>query len=148
MKNTAFAFLLMAGALFSCDDNDDVKPDDVPAAVKETLLTSFPNATDVDWEKLGEDFEADFDVDTVDYSALINSSGSLLKQKQDILETELPEAVRTAIEGAYAGYKIDDSELLLQGQTTLYQVELDDNTREEKLVYSADGQLVQQDYWD
>ncbi len=149
MKKTAFAMLFMASTLFACDNNsDDVNPDDVPAAVKETLLSSFPDAADIDWEQKGDDYEADFDVNKVDYSALFNASGSLIKHKQDIPESELPDAVRAAINTDYAAYRLDDIERLEEGQTMLYQVELDNNTKDEKLVYSADGQQAQQVYWD
>ncbi|MBX0334923.1 PepSY-like domain-containing protein [Pontibacter sp. HSC-14F20] len=140
----------MTGTLMSCDNNDDdIKIDDVPATVREALSTSFPNATDIDWEKKGEDFEADFDIDRVDYSALFNSSGSMMKHKYNIAETELPEAIRTTITQNYADRKIDDPEVLVQNGDTLYQVELDHTTSaDEKLVFSADGQQVQQAYWD
>ncbi len=149
MKNIALAFLLLAGTLFSCDNNsDDMNPDEIPAAVKESLLSSFPDAAEIDWELKGEDYEADFDINKMAYSALFNASGNLLKHKQDIPESELPDAVRAAINADYAAYRLDEIEKLEEGQTTLYQVELDNNTKDEKLVYSADGQQVQQTYWD
>lgn len=150
MRATAFAFLLMTGTLLSCDNNDDdVKVEDVPAAVREALMSSFPNATGIDWEKKGEDFEADFDVDRVDYNAMLTASGTVIKHKYDIPETELPEAIRATITQNYAEHKIDDPEVLVQNGDTLYQVELDHTTsKDEKLVFSSDGQQVDQAYWD
>lgn len=149
MKKIAFAILLMTSPLLGCNSNsDDINPNDVPAAVNESLLSSFPDAADIDWEKKGEDFEADFEINKTDYSALFNTSGNLLKHRQDIPESELPDAVRAAINADYAAYRLDEIEKLEEGQTTLYQVELDNNTKDEKLVYSADGQQVQQTYWD
>ena len=149
MRSTAFAFLLLSGTLLSCDNDDDVKIEDVPATVREALMSSFPNATGIDWEKKGEDYEADFDVDIVDYSAMINSSGTVIKHKYDIAATELPEAIRTAIGQNYADHKIDGPEVLVQNGDTLYQVELDHSTsKDEKLVFSSNGQQVDQAYWD
>ncbi|PKV67447.1 PepSY-like domain-containing protein [Pontibacter ramchanderi] len=150
MKSTALAFLLLAGTLVSCDDkDDDIKIEDVPATVREALSSAFPNATDVDWEKKGEDYEADFDINRVDYSTLFNASGSLMKHKYDIAETELPEPIRANITQNYAEYKIDDPEVLVQDGDTLYQVELDHTTStDEKLVFSTDGQKLTHAYWD
>ncbi|AKD02991.1 PepSY-like domain-containing protein [Pontibacter korlensis] len=149
MKLTAFAFLLLSGSLLSCDNDDDIKPDDVPAAVKDTLINTFPNAINIEWEKKGSDYEADFDQTTVDYSALLNASGNLLMHKYDIAESALPEEVKAAISQNYAGYIVDDAEELVQGETTFYQVELDNNKQEQKLVFSADGhEQSQQPYWD
>ncbi|GGG12294.1 PepSY-like domain-containing protein [Pontibacter amylolyticus] len=150
MRATAFAFLLMTGTFLSCDSNDDdMKIEDVPATVREALLSSFPEATGIDWEKKGEDYEADFDVDRVDHNAMLNASGTVLKHKYDIPETDLPEAIRATISQNYADHKIDDPEVLVQNGDTLYQVELDHMTSmDEKLVFSADGQKVDQAYWD
>lgn len=150
MRATAFAFLLMTGTFLSCDSNDDdMKIEDVPATVREALLSSFPEATGIDWEKKGEDYEADFDVDRVDHNAMLNASGTVLKHKYDIPETDLPEAIRATISQNYANHKIDDPEVLVQNGDTLYQVELDHMTSmDEKLVFSADGQKVDQAYWD
>lgn len=150
MRATAFAFLLMTGTFLSCDSNDDdMKIEDVPATVREALLSTFPEATGIDWEKKGEDYEADFDVDRVDHNAMLNASGTVLKHKYDIPETDLPEAIRATISQNYANHKIDDPEVLVQNGDTLYQVELDHMTSmDEKLVFSADGQKVDQAYWD
>ena len=150
MKSTAFALLFLGSFLFACDDkDDDVKPDDVPAAVKESLISAFPNAQNIEWEKKAEDFEADFDQELVDYDALFNASGSLLKHKYDLPEAELPEEVKAGINQKYAGFRIDDADVLVQDGDTLYQVELEKDKQEHKLVFSADGQEQTGTlYWD
>jgi uncharacterized membrane protein YkoI len=151
MKSTAFALLFLGTSLVACDNDkdNDVKPNDVPAAVKETLSSTFPNAQHVEWEKKGEDFEADFDVATVDYDALFNASGNLLKHKYDLPEAELPEEVKAGINQNYAGFRIDDADVLVQEDNTLYQVELEKDKQEHKLVFSADGQeQTGTPYWD
>ncbi|WP_266203833.1 PepSY-like domain-containing protein [Pontibacter kalidii] len=151
MKSTAIALLFLGGSLFACDNDkdDDIKPDDVPAAVKETLSSTFPDAQHVEWEKKGEDFEADFDVATVEHDALFNASGSLLMHKFDVAETELPEQVKTAISQNYADYRIDDADELQKDGTTFYQVELEKDKQEQKLVFAADGQeQTGVQYWD
>ena len=151
MKLTVSLMLLLGLIQFSCDDekDNDVKPDSVPETVKTTLAANFPNTVGLEWEKIGNDYEADFDVDTVDHEVLISASGEMLKSKYDITEAELPEAVKTAISQSYSNLRLDDAEKLLQGNSEYYQVELDDSGADKKLVFSADGQeQTQPAYWD
>ena len=151
MKLSISLMLLLGLVQFSCDDDkdNDVKPDSVPETVKTTLTANFPNTVGLEWEKVGNDYEADFDVDTVDHEALISASGEMLKYKYDITEAELPEAVKTAISQSYSNLRLDDAEKLLQGNSEYYQVELDDSGADKKLVFSADGQeQTQPAYWD
>ncbi|WP_276499625.1 PepSY-like domain-containing protein [Pontibacter litorisediminis] len=150
MKSTVIALLFLSGSLFACDKNsDDVKPGDVPAAVKETFGSTFADAQHVEWEKKGEDYEADFDVATVEHDALFSASGNLLKHKYDLPEAELPEAVKASINQNYAGFRVDDADVLVQEGNTLYQVELEQGNQEQKLVFAADGQeQTGIPYWD
>ena len=147
MKSMLFAFMFLASSLFACEQND-VKPEDVPAAVRQTLLNVFPNTSNLEWEKKGENYEAEFDVATVEHTALLDAKGSLLQHKYDITEAELPEAVKAAISQQYADYILDDADVLVKGTTSFYQVELEKGMQEEKLVFAADGSQSQEAYWD
>lgn len=151
MKLTVNLMLLLGLLQFSCDDDkdNDVKPDSVPETVKTTLAANFPNTTGLEWEKVGADYEADFDVDTVDHEALFSANGEMLKYKHDIPEAALPEAVKITISQNYSDMRLDDAEKLLQGNAEYYQVELDNSGADKKLVFSADGQeQTQPAYWD
>jgi hypothetical protein len=151
MKLTINLLLLLSFLQFSCDDDkdNDVAPDSVPEAVKTTFAASFPNTVGLEWEKIGEDYEADFDVDTVDHEALFSANGEMLKYKFDITEADLPDAVKTAISQNYSDMRIDDAEKLLQGNDAYYQVELENGSPDKNLVFSADGQeQTQMAYWD
>ncbi|RDV15686.1 hypothetical protein DXT99_08470 [Pontibacter diazotrophicus] len=140
----------MSVFLLSCsNDENDVVPNDVPEAVKNTLTTNFSNAMDVEWEKSGTNYEADFDVAGVDHEALIEPSGEMLMYKYDIPETELPDAVTAAISQNYSGMHIDDAERLYQGNDEFYQVDLDNSGTDVHLVFSPDGQeQTEPAYWD
>lgn len=150
MKLTANLLLVLSFLQLSCNEKDnDVKPDSVPEAVKKTLAAKFPNTVGLEWEKIGEDYEADFDVDTVDYEALISANGEMLKYKYDITEAELPDAVKTSISQHYTDMRLDDAEKVVLGNDEYYQVELDNSGADKNLVFSADGQeQTQPTYWD
>lgn len=142
---------LFAGSAFlsSCkDDSDDVAPDSVPEAVRTSLLAQFPNAVNVEWEKAGANYEVDFDIDMIDYDALMAADGTILKYKHDIQAAELPETIANALSTSYPDARIEDPEKLYEGQQLYYQVELEGGNAQ-KLVYSEDGQQVTTPtYWD
>jgi len=156
MFNTRHLLLLPCVLLLACskNDSDDVQPDAVPQAVRTSFATRFPTVTDLDWEKQGANYEADFKVNAVDHDALLDPAGTVLMYKYDIATTDLPAAVQAALAQNHAGLRLDDVETRFQGsstETSFYQVELDvaDPQPDRKLVYSADGQEVSQPaYWD
>ncbi|RTQ53317.1 hypothetical protein EJV47_00840 [Hymenobacter gummosus] len=153
MNSPKYLLLLPAALLLACNKDNDVKPNQVPEAVRSSLAARFPSTTDLEWKKVGSDYEADFEVNTVDHDALFTAAGELVKYKLDIPTTELPEAVRTAISQQYSGLTIDDAERLhISGsEAVLYQVELDrpGNDPDHHLVFAADGQQpAQPAYWD
>ena len=68
MKKILLATLLTTGlglAAFA----QEVKEADVPAAVKTSFKTAFPNAKDVDWKMKEGKYKVDFDIDGTDYIA-------------------------------------------------------------------------------
>ncbi|MBF9255118.1 PepSY-like domain-containing protein [Pontibacter sp. 172403-2] len=138
----------MSVSFTSCQ-GEDVAPQDVPSVVTNTLMSAFPNATDLDWEKKNGSYEADFDIDTVDYEALLDASGKMLQVKHEITEVQLPETVKNTISQNYKDTRIDDAEMVEKGSDKYYQVELESSGPDQKLVFSADG-VVQTDisYWD
>ncbi|GHA63115.1 Putative beta-lactamase-inhibitor-like, PepSY-like [Pontibacter akesuensis] len=144
------AILLASSTLFACDKEDqDLAPDKVPAEVKASLVKTFTNAINFEWEKKEANYEVDFDMNTVEYSALFTASGEMLMHKYDITATELPEEVKTVITQHYTDYRIDDAEVVDKAGTRYYQVDLKKDNMEKRVVLAADGQeQAQISYWD
>lgn len=134
--------LLLAGlcfALLSC--GQQIPAGQVPSVVQNTVKTKFAHATDIDWEKKEDKFEAEFDINNTDHKALLDASGKLIMYKMDIAIQDLPPAVSGSINSQHAGYVIDDAEKLEKDGKVYYQVELDARGKKEKrLVYTTDGQ--------
>lgn len=134
---------------FSLLQERDISASDVPKSVMNTFNSTFPNANDVEWEKKGKEYEADFEVQNIDYSARFSSNGKLIMQKQDVLELDIPEAIGTAIQKDYEGYHIDDVERIEMDGKEYFQVELDGKMRDQKVVFSPDGNKANKvKYWD
>ncbi|WP_266203299.1 PepSY-like domain-containing protein [Pontibacter kalidii] len=141
-----FAFV---GASVIAAQAQDVATKDVPQAVAAVLTQQYANATDLEWEMDGANYEADFDVDRIDHNVLIDPSGKILMTKRDVMEKDLPQSVKAAIDQSYKGMRLDDVEQLEKDGTTYYQVELDQKGEDKKVVFAADGKEVTDPaYWD
>ena len=148
MKTILFA-ALFSGATVLAANAQDIAAKDVPQAVAKALTQQYANATDLDWEMDGANYEAEFDVKRADHTVLIDPSGKILMTKRDIVEKDLPQSIRTAIGQKYKGMRLDDMELVEKDGKTFYQVELDEKGTDRLLVFAADGQEVTDPaYWD
>ena len=142
-------YLLFAAVLLSSTAiGQDIPSREVPSAVINTIKAKFPNTTRLEWEKKGDLFEAEFHVNNIDHKALLEPSGKLLVYKRDIRAADLPRAVKNTIRKQYANFRIDDVEKLEKEGAVFYQVELDGEPHDQKLVISADGKVdSSQQYW-
>lgn len=111
MKKIVIALAFM-GTTFASAQAQDVDQKDVPQAVSSALTQKYANATDLDWEMDGANYEAEFDMDRVDHTVLLDPSGKILMSKRDIMEKDLPQTVRTAIGQNYKSMRLDDIELV------------------------------------
>ncbi len=120
----------------------DLLDSEVPETVKKVVNNKFPEVYDLEWEKSGENFEADFELNRYDNSVWINPAGEILQQKSEISKTDLPAAVIRAIELKYANYRIDDSDKIHSGEKTYYKVDLENSNSELKVYFLGSGEIV------
>lgn len=139
MKRVIFLTVIFVSMLISCDSNDNPNLE-TPSVVLNAFQAKFPGAKDVEWEKFKEDYEVEFEIERIDYTAIIANEGNLIKYKYDILSTELPEAVNKSIKTNYDFNKIDDTEILKIDENTYYQVEFEGNIKDDKVIFNADGE--------
>ncbi|WP_076606587.1 hypothetical protein [Rufibacter radiotolerans] len=140
------SLLVVSSTLWGCSQKITVS--NLPSLVKNSLQAKFPAATAIEWEKNGANYEAEFQMAQVEYTALYDSTGHLISYKQDILAPEKPEAVALALKKEFPTYQLDDLEKLVQGDSVYYQVELEEHLKEVKRVYAANGASASIPYWD
>ena len=138
MKKSIFLILAIAMGFTACED-DDMRNSEIPSVVLNGFTEQFPDAKDVEWEKKADIYEAEFDIDNVDHEAILNTEGSLLKYKYDIVYEELPEAIKTTITTDYDKTKVDEVELLKISENTYYQVEFDEEPTDTKIIFEETG---------
>ena len=121
-----FAFAAMVG----CSDDDDFTT--VSQQVQNALVSKYPNAINVEWERKYGFLVADFkepvaDNVLVDCEAWFGLQGKWYMSEIDIPYSVLPEAVKTAFEASeYADWYIDDVDMVeRESAATLYVIEVE-----------------------
>lgn len=170
MRATLLIAVIFSTFLFSCG-GEDVTPYDVPVAVANAFLREYPEATELNWERVGGDYEAGFTmistsytatdtlVDTLAYKALFNANTELLKYKFSIDTADFPTAIQAYKKANFEPYKTDVAEKLIdyttRPDTVFYQARFKrvtgGRTLISDLVFSEDGQLQDQEvrpYWE
>lgn len=104
-----------------------VKEADVPASVKATFSKQFPGTKGEKWEKENGNYEAEFDFNKVETSALFNESGSLLETEIEIKTDELPKIVIEYVAKHLAGKKIKEASKITDAKDVVtYEAEVDE----------------------
>ena len=138
--------MLLATTVFGCDD--DIPISEIPSVVENTFESHFPNAMNVEWENHGDDFEVDFEMGKIDYSARIDQAGTMLDYKYEIGRDALPSSVITLLEAEYSKKTWEDPEILVSGENSYYQIEIDGFLNDKKIVLDSTGKKIETiKYW-
>lgn len=141
MKNLRIAtVLLFATATLSAQD---LKIEDVPSNLQTTFSNSYKNTKDVEWEKKGDHFNVEFEINKMDHDIWYDGNGNVVKSKIQISEKELPAPIASAVKTKYPDYKIDSVEVYEQENSKSYIVEIEKGwIKERKLVLDASGKIL------
>jgi hypothetical protein len=141
------SIVIAACSLTACSER--IRQGDVPSVVQNSLMQQFKTASNIDWEKDNKNFKAEFEQDSVEYDAIINPAGTLVKYKQELTVAQLPAAIAQTLQTQYKDHQIDEVEKVGEGNQVFYQVELENNRKEVKLVFTENGAVVTNaKYWD
>lgn len=132
--------MLLGIFLIGCDD--DIAASQIPSVVENTFKSHFPDATDVEWETHGDDFEVDFEVDRTDHSARIDNAGTLLGYKYEITRNTIPSTIIAVLSGEYPNENWEDPEILVIGQNNYYQLEIDGFFNDKKIMLDNTGNKI------
>lgn len=120
----------------------DLNSADVPGNLKDTFNKEYPKATDVEWEKEMDNYKVEFDLNRRDHEVWYNASGSMIKKEQEMVETELPQSIRAAIQSKYAGYRVDDVEMVWKNKINTYDVELEKGQDEKHVIFDDKAKVL------
>lgn len=137
MKCYRLIVILVASLVFSCD-NDDYPHSEVPSVILNEFWTQFPDASDVEFKRMGENYEVEFELNGIDAGAFIAPSGNLIKEKKEILLEEFPAEVQNVLK-KYGRKKIDNTERVITDQGIYYQAQVKRFWLDTKLVLDETG---------
>lgn len=149
----------LMGLLTACSDDDkkgsDIPPGtvDVPENILSQFNSDFPDAQNVDWEREGDYYTADFSTDqSASNTAWYGNDGHWGMTKYEIPFDRLPAAVAEAFAATEYGqsgseWRVEREVDVLErpdGTETLYIIELESGETEVDLYFTADGVLVKE----
>ena len=154
-KFLAATVFCAAGALVftSCsDDDDDPQPLSVPAAVRTSLEGKYGPIAQVEWEREGAYFVAEFRKDGREHEVWFDrGSSSWIMSEVDCGRSlaNLPEAVRAGFEAtayAQAPWVVEDIDYVdRNGYAAAYRIEVESyDDREAGLLFDENGTLVRE----
>ena len=146
MKRILAVLAIAAAALLSCEKYDDGKP---AKDVRAEFNSMYPNARDVEWEPEYGNWKVSFETGTApnvkEREAWFDVNGNWLRTETDISQSELPKAVKDALEASeYASpyLQIDDIDYVETPDGDFYQVDLKVAGVEISLDVTASGVIT------
>lgn len=139
MKKLSILFLIMGTGCVSYAQ--DLAPKDVPAVVVNAFQQKFPNQSSVEWELKKGLYEAEFEVNKMEHNVYLDSTGKVVKHKEEIAMSSLPAAVTASIQKNFSGYKVGDAKKIEAGTKISYKVDVEKGSEERKVTFSADGKI-------
>ena len=120
-----------------------IKESEVPANVKEAFAKKYPGIKAEEWEKEGLDFEAEFDMNKGEYSAVFDANGMFKEEEQEIKITDLPKGIAAFCEKEFAGYKISEAARIVDASNVVtYEAELKKGKEEFDAIFDDQGKFI------
>jgi hypothetical protein len=141
MKKFSIALFIMSASCVSYAQ--EIAPQHVPSVVAVAFQQKFPQQVVEEWELKKGLYEAEFEVSNMGHTVYIDSTGKIVKHKQEIPVSELPAAVTTTIQKNFSGYKTEEAKKMEAGSVITYTVELEKGEEERKVTFSADGKIIE-----
>ena len=104
-----FLLVALAAILTTSSFGQKTSKDNVPQSVQDALKKSFPNAQVEKWEKENQNFEAEFDFNKEEMSALFSPEGKLIETEVDIAIGDLPAPIVNYVSKNLSGKKIKEA---------------------------------------
>lgn len=133
--------MIAAGLITTFSFAQKLNEKDIPSSVKEALHKAYPNAKEVKWDKEGENYEASFDVNKIDNSALFDGTGNLLETEVEIELNQLPSSIIDYVKTHYSGQKIKEGAKITDSKGTItYEAEI----KGMDLLFDSNGKFIKE----
>jgi hypothetical protein len=133
--------VLLSINVFAQKEMKEVK---VPKSVSTAFTKLYPKATEVKWEKEGdEEFEANFKNNSVEISVVIDDNGKLMETETVVQVSDLPASVAPYIAKKYAGYTLSRAAKIVDAKGNItFEAEITKGEVKKELMFGKNGKLV------
>lgn len=128
--------------LVSCKEEDDHAFTTVPSIVASTFQSNFQSTKALEWEMKNENFEAEFELASIEHSAVFNKKGELLKYKKEFSYSQLPKKIQKKLSDNFELHQLDKIEQIHINKKTYYQLEIEQSFTEVKKLFDENGNLI------
>jgi len=134
-----FLFVALAVILTTSSFGQKTSKDNVPQSVQDALKKSFPTAQVEKWEKENQNFEAEFDFNKEEMSALFSPEGKLIETEVDIAIGDLPTPIVNYVSKNLSGKKIKEaSKITNSAGNVSFEAEVDGKD----YIFDSSGNLL------
>lgn len=136
----SFALALFANTAFG----QDIPQSQVPSVIVNNFQQTFPKAYDIEWELDGENYKVEFETGLLgtDHDVWYDKTGKLVRHKEEISKSDLPQKVLAKINSDFSGYRVDDVKKITEGKKTTYTLELKTFSEEWKVAFDNEGNIL------
>lgn len=139
MKNLLLVSIALTLCFSACGQK--LKKEDVPAVITAKFKTLYPNIEDVKWSKEDANYEAEFDLNKVETSVVIDASGNALETESEITPAELPATIKEYVKQHYNDAKIKEAAKMVDSKgVTTYEAEVNDAD----VIFDAKGTFIKE----
>jgi uncharacterized protein (DUF2164 family) len=118
-----------------------VQEKEIPAEVKSSFTKHFAAAKNTKWEKEEGNYEAEFDLNKTEQSALFDAKGTLLETEVEIELSQLPAGVLEYVKAHYANQTIKEAAKITDANGTVtYEAEI----KGMDLIFDSSGKFVKE----
>lgn len=144
-------FLMTLIALFTISTSfaGDIKESQVPSAVKNYVKANHPKASAIKWDfdKSDAAYEADFEIEGLEYELILSPSGELIYGEMDVLLVDVPEMIKDYIATNYPGYDVTNAQKIQKGNSTKYEVSMvktdaQGHKKYKNIYFDQDGNVI------
>ena len=145
MKTISTLFIVFSLVLAANAQN--VKENDVPAAVRNAFKVKYPQSKAEKWVKEESNYEAELTLNGKEYEAAFDSNGKWIETEREIKSSALPKAVKDGLaKSKYGTWTIKEAVEIESPEYKLaYELELTSGKEKIALYFTPDGKIAKEE---
>ena len=131
--------ILIALVLSTIAFAQKVKVTKVPEIVSKSLLSKYPNAKNIKWDKEENNYEASFENNKIENSVLFSANGKIIETEVEINTAQLPKSILNYIGKNYKDQKVKEAAKIISEKGIItYEAEI----QGKDLFFDENGKLL------